>query len=252
MYRLVLGISLFLAALSASAAAEPRLALVIGVSDYRSLGTIEHAETGIADAKLMAQALEDLNFTVKLAVDTNQKEAKLALREFAQALVDAGPEATGLFYFSGRGAAISGEQFLLPTEALIEDARDVDLEAMSLDTVIRQMEFSGCRTKIVILETDRFNPFNNSEARSVSRSGGERLGAGFILAHATAGGELRPEARAANHPFTAALTHAMRESNIDITLMLQSARREVVEATGGAQVPSDTSTLLTSYFFRTD
>jgi len=252
MYRLVLGICLLLGWLAAPALAEPRLALVIGIADYRSLGVDDRAEAGVADAKLMAGVLEQLGFSVQLAVDVDQKKMNTALRDFATALAAAGPDATGVFYFSGSGAAISGEQFLIPREASIQDARDLDLEAMSLGTVTRLLEFSGCQTKIVILETDRFNPFDRSDPPAITLSKSGPLGVGFFLAYATSEGELRPEPQTANHPFTSALARVMLESNIDIITMLQLARREVVAATNNTQVPTDTSTLLTTYFFRTD
>jgi uncharacterized caspase-like protein len=248
MYRLVLGIFLLLGILPSLAAAEPRLALVIGISDYNSLGQNDKAELGVADARLMAKTLEQLDFKVQMVLDTDQRGMKQALSKFGQALVEAGPDATGLFYFSGIGAVASGEQFLIPAAALIEDAQDLDLETVSFATIARYMEFSGCRTKIMILEADRNNPFPHG-AGQPSDSNLPLGSAGFFVAYATGDDSPRAQAPGSNNLFTQALSQAMLETNVDIAGMTRSARNLVYAATQSSQVPSDMSTLTAPYFF---
>ncbi len=248
MYRLVLGIFLLLGILPRLAAAEPRLALVIGISDYSSLGQSDKAELGVADARLMARTLEQLGFNVQMALDTDQRGMKQAISKFGQALVDAGPDATGLFYFSGIGVAASGEQFLIPAAALVEDVQDLDLETVSAMTIARQMDFTGCRTKIMILETDRNNPFPHGAGQSYA--GNIPLDSvGFFVAYATGDGSPRAQAPGSNNLFTQALSQAMLETDVDIAGMSRSARNLVYAATQSSQVPTDMSTLIAPYFF---
>lgn len=248
MHRLVLGIFLLLVILPESAAAEPRLALVIGISDYRSLGLNDKAGVGDADAKLMAKTLEQLGFNVQMVLEPDQKSMKQAVRSFGQALVEAGPYATGLFYFSGFGVAASGEQFLMPVGAQVQDVRDLDLETVSFATVARQMDYSGCRTKIMILETDRNNPFPHGAAQAMGITPPDS--AGFFVAYAAGDGGARLEAPGANNLFTQALSQAMLETNVDIASMSRSARNLVYDATQSRQVPTDMSTLMAPYFFQ--
>jgi carboxyl-terminal processing protease len=250
MYRLVLGICLLLGILPGSAAAEPRLALVIGISDYRSLGLDNRTGVGDADARLMAKTLEQLGFNVQMVLEADQKGMKKAVGSFGQALIKAGPDATGLFYFSGFGVAASGEQFLMPVGAQVQDVRDLDLETVSLATVARQMDFSGCQTKIMILETDRNNPFPSGAGQAMGVT--PPNSAGFFVAYAAGDGGARLEAPGANNLFTQVLTQEMLKTNVDIASMTRAARNLVYDATQSRQVPNDMSTLLAPYFFRVD
>ena len=68
--------------------------------------------------------------------DVDQKGMRRLLRDFAEALDDAGPDSVGLFYFSGHGVQVRGENFLVPTDAAIGRESDVRIEAVSANEVL--------------------------------------------------------------------------------------------------------------------
>jgi Caspase domain len=87
---------------------EPRTALIIGNAAY----SFAPLKNPINDAEAMASALEGSGF--KVIKETNADQAKMveAVHTFGAALKKRG--GVGLFYFSGHGTQIDGENYLLP------------------------------------------------------------------------------------------------------------------------------------------
>ena len=145
--------------------AEPRIALVIGNSEYAS-GPLPNPAN---DAKLIGEALTSLGFEVIARRNADQNAMKRAIQDFGTRLEKAGPGAVGLFYYAGHGAQLNGRNYLVPTGAHIEREADMDIEAVSADWVIQQMRYARNRLNIVILDACRNNPFTRS-MRSADRS----------------------------------------------------------------------------------
>ncbi len=115
-----LAVSMVLLHLSA-AAAEPRVALVIGNSAYRDTPLANPTN----DARLIAKTLSDLGFELIVRVDVEQKAMKLAIRDFGDRLEAAGKDAVGLFYYAGHGIQVRGRNFLVPLNSRIRREKDV-------------------------------------------------------------------------------------------------------------------------------
>ena len=165
MLAVVAGLCLWAAALSA-AQAEPRIALVMGNSNYgKEIGSLPNP---VNDAALMARALQQTGFQVVKVTDADWKQMKRAIQEFGDRLTAAGPQATGLFFYAGHGVQVQGMNYLVPVGADISKEADVKIETVSADDVLEQMEFAGSRVNIVILDACRNNPVGRS-VRSVSR-----------------------------------------------------------------------------------
>lgn len=82
---------------------EQRLALVIGNANY-STGPLRNP---VHDAQEIATALEDANFQVILLNNATKREMDRALQQFGDIL--SLRKGTGLFYFSGHGMQVEGE-----------------------------------------------------------------------------------------------------------------------------------------------
>ena len=72
------------------------------------------------DAEAMAKALDEAGFDVTVATDADQAAMTKAIHAFGAKLIAKG--GVGLFYFSGHGAQISGENYLIPTS--VTDAEE--------------------------------------------------------------------------------------------------------------------------------
>ncbi|HEY4164335.1 MAG TPA: caspase family protein, partial [Dongiaceae bacterium] len=186
-----------------SAEAEPRVALVIGNSNYgKEIGSLPNPAN---DAGLIAQALQQAGFQVIKVVDADQKKMKRAIADFGDKLAAAGPEATGLFFYAGHGVQVRGMNYLVPIGADISKEADVDIESVSADTILQQMEFAGSRVNIVILDACRNNPLGRS-VRSLTR-GLAPMDAtqGTFVAYSTAPGQVASDGSGRDSPYSAAL-----------------------------------------------
>lgn len=249
MYRLVLWICVVLACMAAPALAEPRLALVIGNSKYGAeIGNLPNPAN---DAALMAATLGKLGFKVTKLIDGDQKEMKRAIADFGSALIAAGPDAAGLFFYAGHGLQIDGENYLIPLGAAIEKEADAELEGVPANWVLKQMEFAGNRINIIVLDACRNNPLARG-MRSATR-GLARMDApkGSFIAYSTAPGETAADGDAKNSPYTQALAKAMLKPGVAIEETFRNARVDVLNATGEKQVPWESSSLTGAFYFQT-
>ena len=114
MRRLVLAVCLVVgfavaARVAPSLAAAPRIALVIGISDYAEVPLANPAN----DARLMVKTLDGLGFEIIERIDIDRREMTRAIHEFGARLDEAGDEAVGLFYYAGHGVQVGGENYLI-------------------------------------------------------------------------------------------------------------------------------------------
>jgi uncharacterized caspase-like protein len=65
----------------------------------------------------------------------------------------------GLFYYAGHGVQLHGTNYLVPVNANPTREADVDFQMVDVALVLRQMEASGTRLNLVILDACRNNPF---------------------------------------------------------------------------------------------
>ena len=235
------------AALVGQALAEPRIALVVGNSNYISVSNLPNP---VNDAALIAQTLTDVGFTVTQVSDGDLDGLRTAVSAFGAALRDAGPEATGLFYYAGHGVQSFGRNYLIPVDATLSNAADLGLVAMEADQVLRQMASARNRTNIFILDACRNNPF--VEIPELNDNGLAEMNAptGTFLALATAPGAVALDGLGANSPFTTALATQMLIPGQPIEQVFKDVRVLVLEETRGLQTPWDTSSLTADFVFR--
>ncbi len=241
----------FLAALLAILAALPafaesRIALVIGNGAYRSVSALDNPE---ADAGLIAQALMRSGFEVTLVTDADQSRLMHSIAEFGSKLRAAGEDATGLFYYAGHGVQSFGSNYLLPVDASLTDAADLSLVAIDAEAVLRQMASARNRTNIVILDACRDNPFEKVPDMNDNGLAEMKAPTGTFLAYATAPGSVALDGTGVNSPFSAALAKRMTEPGLMIEQLFKGVRVDVMEISGGAQVPWDTSSLTRDFAF---
>jgi uncharacterized caspase-like protein len=153
-----------------SAQAERRLALIIGNDRYQNVPQLQKA---VNDARTIGQALKGLGFTVTVAENVTRTSMSQQLVAF-EASVQQGDVA--LFYYSGHGFEIKGENFLLPIDvpaategqdALVRDA------SFPAQRIVDALQDRGARTAILVLDACRDNPFDRpGRTRGVGGAGG--------------------------------------------------------------------------------
>ncbi|HYC25857.1 MAG TPA: caspase family protein, partial [Roseiarcus sp.] len=228
----------FAAVCTSGALAERRVALVVGNAKY------EHADTlanTINDATAMAAVFKRAGFDV---VDLRQNigvvEFKRAVREFLSASANAD---IAVVYYSGHGMEVGGTNYLIPVDAKLLSAYDVDDETVPLDRIILATQ-SARKLSLIILDACRENPFLRAEGSlPTTRSLASRLisveptSADTLIAYAAKAGSLSYDGAGPNSPFTAALVKYIAEPGLDIRIALGKVRDDVLAATGNRQEP---------------
>ena len=97
-------------------AASPRVALIIGNSNYASARL--KLNNPANDATAMQQALRSAGFETILKLNVNRRDFYRAVDEFS-ARIGRDPHAVGLFYYAGHGVQADGTNYLSPVDAEI-------------------------------------------------------------------------------------------------------------------------------------
>ena len=212
-----------------------------------ALASLEAAAQTPRTALVMARTLARLGFQVSLHVNVTQKEMKRVVRDFTARLQEAG--GVGLFYYSGHGMQVSGHNYLIPVDAQIASAGDVDIEAVPASSVLAAMGYSGSTTNIVILDACRNNPY--ASYFKDATKGLARMDApeGTLIAYATAPGDVAIVGDGTYSPYTDALAGAMLTQGLPIEQVFKQVRRVVYDSTDGRQVPWEASSLIGDFFF---
>ena len=220
-----------------SEASAKRVALVIANSDY------EYAEKLVNpgnDARAIAEAFKRLDFDkVTLKENLNYRNLRLALKDFANE--SAGAE-LAMVYFAGHGIEVSGQNYLIPTDARLESATDIDFEGIPLPSVMSSVEGAN-NLKLVILDACRNNPFRS---RMALRSGTRSIGRGLapvepenntMVAFAAKEGTVALDGDGEHSPYANALLQVIEQPGVEIGFMFRRVRDLVLKATGSRQEP---------------
>jgi len=238
------------AAVRCASAEADRVALVFGNSRYANLASLPNAGS---DARMMAQALRDIGFTVIEGYDLSREAMETKIRDFLRTAETA---PVRLFYYAGHGVQVDGRNYLVPVSARLDGAGGLNFETVALDSLLGALD-SSSHANVVILDACRNNPFARTLARTQTGPGGRavaaapsglagytNVGAGTLVAFSTAPDKVALDGTGANSPFTAALARHVRTRGLEVRQMLTRVRADVAAQTGGAQIPWDNSALL--------
>jgi hypothetical protein len=234
-----------------SAQAEKRVALVIGNSAYRNTPPLPNPRN---DAAAIADALQRLGFAVQSGFDLDRAGTEQLLRRFGETLGDAD---VALFYYAGHGLQVDTKNYLVPVDARLAGENDLPFEAVDLTLVLALMERKP-RINLVFLDACRDNPLAQNLARSMGAARSAAVsrglaiaesGIGTLLVYATQPGAVALDGDGAHSPFTQGLLDYIATPDIEVRQMLSRVRNDVLQATGGKQVPWDHSSLTGDFFF---
>src|SRR3954469_8056802 len=147
-----------------AALADRRVALVIGNSHYTIPSLV--LSNPANDAEDVAAALRDLGFEVIYKTDLDKRGFETAMAQFARLATDAD---AALFYYAGHALQYQGRNYLMPTDAELEDEVSLRYQMMMIDDIRAALDRAS-GVKIMILDACRNNPVVESLRR---RIGGE-------------------------------------------------------------------------------
>jgi TPR repeat protein len=219
-------------------------ALVIGNSRYSKKPLINP----VNDATDIAAAFRGLGFEVELLLDTNLESLDAAITQFASRL-QAGDVA--LFYYSGHGMEVRGENYLLPVNFDAQFESQVKFKAYSANQVLGLMQERGVRVSMMILDACRDNPYRSWRSSGASGGLAGMNGEGAFIAFATAPGHVADDnPRERNGRFTKHLLVTLREPGLALDQLFNRVRERVLEDSRGSQRPFTTTGLAGEFYFR--
>ncbi len=235
------------------AKADRRVALVVGNSHYSNASLFLANPRN--DAEDVAAALRGVGFEVIQAVDANKRDLDLNMAKFARLATDAD---AALFYYAGHAVQYQGRNFLMPTDAEVEDEISFRYQMTPLDDVRAALD-RGDGVKIVILDACRNNPIVNAlrrkksgDSRSVDavRGGLAKIdkAQGMVVAYSTAADEVAADGDGRNSPFTSAFLKRLKEPGLEIEQLFRRVAADVNAQTGGRQRPETYVSLLSNYY----
>ncbi|OAD19016.1 peptidase C14 caspase catalytic subunit p20 [Candidatus Thiomargarita nelsonii] len=213
---------------------QAQLALVIGNNNYE-YGPLTNP---VNDAKAIAQTLTEKGFKVDLKTNLTFGEMGQAIQAFEKRLT--ANKGVGVFYFSGHGAQIKGENYLIPTNNdRINDEIGIQNYTVRLSEIVQRMEKAKNGLNIIILDACRNDPFRWKVAeRSLSKGLAETRADGILIAFATHPGATASDNSYENNGlYTKYLLQGIRTPRLTIESMFKRVREAVVRVSNGKQKP---------------
>jgi len=227
---------------SQSTTSQKRYALIIGNSNYQH----SPLKNPVNDAVDMSAVLKEKGFEVQLLLNSTFRKMTSAVKKFGKKLYTGG---IGLFYYAGHGVQIKGRNYLIPVDLNVESEEDVEFGALDGDYVLSTMDGAENSMNIIILDACRDNPFARS-FRSFSRGLGKmEAPKGSIIIYSTSPGSIAKDGTGRNGTFTKHLLSLIKNSNLEIAKLLKNLRKAVLEDSSGVQLPWESSSLMTDFYF---
>ena len=222
---------------------EKRLALVIGNSDYTNSTVLKNP---VNDANLMEGTLKTMGFSVIKRINATKNEMFEALRDFSKKISEYN---VVLFYYAGHGVQVDGQNYLIPTDAVLKEPTDCKWEAMLVSDIVEEFERVPDNINIVILDACRNNPF-----RSWSRGGSQGFRimnavSGTLISYATGENSTSTDGLDKNGIFTEELVKQMNIPQ-SIYQVFNNTRKQVMKRTNNLQKPTESNNLTGDFYFK--
>jgi len=227
----------------AGAQSSRRVALVVGNAAYPA----SPLRNSVHDAESLASTLRQLGFEVQTATDADLRALNAAVDTFVKS-IRAGDVA--LFYYSGHGVQVEGENYLVPVDFHAEQEADVPYQAYPAGRVLDRIQGASAALSILVLDACRDNPFR------ATRSGTKGLatmatGKGSFIAFATSPGSTASDnAGETNGLFTKHLLSALGQADLKLDDIFNQVRERVYEESGRKQLPWTASSVIGTFVFR--
>lgn len=226
-------------------AQEKKLALIVGNSSYVDGAALRNPTN---DAHAINKALQLLGFETIVAENLSLSQFKKAIDDFGMRLHGYD---VGLFYYAGHGIQYKGRNYLIPIDANLKIAQQVEYDCVAADRVLAFMESAKASVNLLILDACRNNPFERSWSRSIDGSGLAFMSApsGSLIAYATSPGNVASDGEGENGLYTSALLKYINTPGITVEQVFKRVRIEVEDKTGKSQTPWESTSLKGDFYF---
>lgn len=222
------------------------LALIIGNANY----SLEKDKliNAVNDAQDVASKLLNLGFIVNEVTNCNREMFDRKIRQFGD---DLKQYDVGLFYFSGHGLQIKGNNYLTSIDTSFADDISAKNTSFPLSEIIEYMQRAKSMINILILDACRDNPLP-SQYRGINSQGLAPIYApkGTIIAFSTSPGEKAMDFGAGrNSIYTGAFLNHIDDVNIPVEEFFKRVRTSVYTLSDGKQTSWEHTSLIGDFYF---
>ena len=221
----------------------PKVALVIGNSNYKN----EPLKNPANDAHAIGGALKSAGFDVTTRLDASHGEMVKAMQAYTQTLAQR--QAVGLFYFAGHGLQLAWRNYMVPVDANVRTAADIQAQCAELGELLAGITKARNPLNVIILDACRDNPFGNLSG--VDQKGLSQMDAppSTLLAYATAPGNVASDGEGANGLYTEHLLREIGVPEAKVEDVFKRVRLHVRRRTNGQQIPWESTSLEEDFWF---
>lgn len=227
-----------------------RFALIIGNTAYTEVPELRNP---INDAKDLADVLRNLGFEVEARENVkDSREMRDLVVNFGNKLRRGG---VGLFYYSGHGIQVNGENYLIPTTASLRSEADAGYEALGMSYVQTTLDEANNGLNIIILDACRDNPFTRSMRRvrstTAPATGLAQMNSakGSLIAFSTSPGSTAEDGSGRNGTYTKYLLANIKKPGLTVESLFKQVRIGVTKETNGKQTPWESTSLTGEFCF---
>jgi Caspase domain len=224
---------------------EQRVALVIGNAHYKNAPELANPDN---DAEAMAKFLNKAGFEVTSAIDLTQNDMIRVVQDFSSKVAARGANSVAMVYYAGHGVQLAGENYLVPVDANVSTPNDLTSNSLRLVDLMATLDSIPSRLRIVLLDACRDNPFPgvNDAGRGLAIVDAPN---GSIVGYSTAPGTPALDGSGEHSPYLQAFLNRAIEPNLPIEQLFKRVRLDVAGSTAGKQVPWESSSLTSDFYF---
>jgi tetratricopeptide (TPR) repeat protein len=209
-----------------------RVALVIGNANYPGHMLVNP----VHDAEDMRAALERIGFKVSMGKDLSRQAMQDQVAKFVGDLRDGD---IALFYYSGHGMELDGENMLVPTDfpRTMPQPNEAKAAVFSFEDVQRSLERSKAQLSILVMDACRTNPYHRTTRAWDQGLAPVEAALGSYVAFAASPGQTADDNSAErNGLFTKFLLQVLAQPP-PLSQVFRQVRDDVYEASGKRQRP---------------
>ncbi len=226
-------------------AARPssRIALVIGNGHYPDANA--PLTQPINDARALTSALRHEGFDVDVIEDATHDDMTRAV---ARVKSKVRPDSVVMLFFGGYGIQVGRESYMIPVDARIWKEADVRRDGVSVESVLDAARDFGASAKVVVLDASRRNPYERRFRTFSHGLAPINLPDNALLLTSASPGTVADDSTGPDSVLVTELLSHIDSKQADqaraAEAIFNQTRVAISRASGGAQVPSVSSTLM--------
>src|SRR6266403_4337383 len=214
-----------------------RVALVIGNGHYPDADA--PLTQPINDARALTSALRGNGFDVDVVEDASRDDMNRVIARLKSKIK---PDSVVMLFFGGYGVQVGRESYRIPVDAAIWKESDVRRQGVSIESVLDVMKQQGARTKLVVIDASRRNPYERRfRAYSHGLAPISAPDNALILTSATPG-KVADDSEGAHSVLMSELLQNLNAEG-GVETLFNKTRVAISRASDGEQVPTVSSSL---------